>query len=242
MDNRLSKGGSLSLSLRARLRLYCRFAAVVLFCATTLPAGVVQVFSSAALDASDFIGWGQLGPFVPQPFIPALPSNPEPVISDNGLALLASAPLDLYEDRQAFSTAYCNCWNGNFAPGDYLIGSGSSGGPTSLTLTFSAPIYGIGTQMGFDGYGPFTGMMQLFGPLGDSLGSYTVAGNSADTVDNSAVFIGALSSDPIGSVTFSTSYSFAINQVDLVTSPEPGSLLLCLAGIALLGRKFARAL
>jgi hypothetical protein len=202
-----------------------------------LPADTIQVYSRAALGGNDLIDWGQLGPFVPQPSIPDLPNDPESVFSSGGISVSAYSPDGIALDQQAFSTVYCNCANGNFAPGDYLLEAGTDA-PSfpSLTLTFSDPVYGVGTQMDLDQYGPFTGTMQLFDPQGDSLGSYTVLGNTADTADNSAVFIGALSSDPIGSVTFSSSYALLINDVDLVTTPEPGSIFLVLTGVVALGR------
>jgi hypothetical protein len=226
-----------------------RFAALALLCASALPAETVQVFSRAALGGNDFIDWGQLGPFVPQPVIPPLPNNPVSVASNNGMPVSASAPSTgfLFLDQQAPSTATCQCWNGNFAPNDYLFGANTAA-PELLTLTFSAPVYGIGTQMGVDAPpGPFIEMMQLFDPLGNSLGSFLMAGNEADTADNSAAFIGALSTTPIGSVTFSTSdsasASFAINDVDLLTSaPEPSTLTFLgvgLTGLVALRRRKA---
>ncbi len=178
-----------------------------------------------ALDGNDSIDWGQLGPYIPNV---NLPSNPEPVVSNGGLSVSADGYLDLGLGQQNTSTSPCSCWDGNFAPNDYLLIAGGAGA-SSLTLTFSTPVYGVGTQVGSDGpFGAFTGTMQLFDPLGNSLGSFGFTGDEENTADDSAIFVGALSSGPIGSVTISADYAFAVNSVDLVT-PEPGSLFLMLA-------------
>jgi hypothetical protein len=67
-----------------------------------------------------------------------------------------------------------------------------------------------------------------------------VSGNSTETQDNSAIFLGVLSDTfDIAWLTFSISDSalpdFAVNQLDLVAVPFPGVGPLFLAGLVLLG-------
>jgi hypothetical protein len=96
--------------------------------------GATQVTSRAALGANDHIDWGQLGTFVPGG--QNLLNDPDSVKSNGGMSVVASGTLDLFLDQQAPSTAICACWNGNFAPGDYLLGSGGTG---ALTLNSNFP-------------------------------------------------------------------------------------------------------
>ena len=192
----------------------------------TLPTGVMQVTTRAALAAADFVDWGQLGPFVPAGSFPPLPS-PLTTKSNTGNAVTLSGTFAL--EQQAPSTAYCNCWNGNFAPGDYLITNDTTapGVGEPLTITFAAPVFGFGTQMGVDIVTPppgvpFTGQAFLYDANGSQIAEITVSGAMDSSGDNSAVFIGARSTTPIKSVTFVTSPNptFAINRVDLATSNE----------------------
>jgi hypothetical protein len=41
-------------------------------------------------------------------------------------------------------------WQGNFAPGDHLIGMGELTPSIPIDITFAHPVSGIGTQLGYD--------------------------------------------------------------------------------------------
>jgi hypothetical protein len=124
-----------------------------------------------------------------------------------------------------------NGWNGNFNPGDSLLWTNNQG---PLTFMFSHSLWGIGAniQPNFDGmYMPM---------LCDNNGMCVMEmGNSNSNGDGSAVFLGL--NDPMGftSVTFSlmpmmcgnACNDFAINQMDIQTTPEPGTMMLLGSGL-----------
>ena len=65
-----------------------------------------------------------------------------------------------------------------------------------LTLTFASPVYGAGFQVEPAYYGNFTVQLSVYGVSNNLLGSDSFSGVSQNTGDGSAIFIGALDTDP----------------------------------------------
>ena len=118
-----------------------------------------------------------------------------------------------------------------------------------LELDFATPVAGVGAQLqgllSGNGYGAFTGQMDVFDASNNLLGSFTLPGNSNGNADGSAIFLGVTSSAAdIAKVIFSAPgvASLGVNQVSLLTAvvPEPATLGLLaagLAGLAAVGRR-----
>jgi hypothetical protein len=219
-------------------------ALVVAGAATRSEASLTEVTSRADLGGNALIDWGQLGPAGTQI------SNPVTVTSTppgyGSVVMQVSGHGERLDE-----TAFTGPWYGNFAVGDHLYYTQDGGG---LTLTFSTPVEGIGTQLMSNYYGAFTASITVYDTHGNLLGSFQENGTANGNYDNSAIFLGVLStSADIGSVYFSllnaplgTTPDFAINQVSLTTAgmtavPEPSSIqaVLCfgLAGIGYFVRK-----
>ena len=144
----------------------------------------------------------------------------------------------IYADRQGPDAP----WHGNFAPGDFLVYNGPQFGSVAapLRLPFAQPVAGVGAQIGLNAFDQaFVAELKLFDAAGSLIGDFIVQGFAAATGDNSAVFLGARnSSATIQRAEFSVlgSNDFALNQLSLVATPEPGTMLLfATGGLALLG-------
>jgi len=194
-------------------------------------ANLTLITSRAGLGANDFIDWGQLG--VSKTTV----SNPFTLVSNDGLTVTGRLPSGRLERRDQGPD-----WAGNFAPGDEALWTKMAPGP--LTLEFSTSTVGVGAQIMRNVYGAFHAIIEAFDSHGTRLCSYTVDGLSNDKADNSAIFIGVLSSTAnISRVTFNATSlngmgdpDFAINQVDLVAVPAPGAMLLAAIGLAIVGK------
>jgi len=132
-------------------------------------------------------------------------------------------------------------WTGNFAPGDRLLWANNFTSTTNnpITLRFGATgVFGGGAQIQAEFFGDFVARVTAFDAGGNMLATFTEAGHSNRTADNSAIFIGVLSRDPdIQSIVLSldsadadTIGDFAINRFD-ITIPEPGTLALLAFGV-----------
>jgi PEP-CTERM motif len=192
--------------------------------------GLTLITSRGAIGATDSIDWGSLS-------LPTLTpiSNPFTISSSGGVAVTVSeqTPGSFYSDYQG------NVWSGNFAPGAALLYTGnqfgSTGGPVVLDFG-SNLIAGGGVQIMPNGYGTFTAQIEAFDSTGASLGTFTEVGNANTNADNSAIFIGVLStSKDIREISFDVIsgpvvHDFAINTVSFTTNvagiPEPSSLTL----------------
>lgn len=132
-------------------------------------------------------------------------------------------------------------WAGNFTPGDRLIGTSQTANQTT-TIRFASYMRAVGANIQQDFYGAFVGTIEAFNGLGQSLGSFSVNGNSDGAADGSAIFLGVMSNNnDIARVTFNASGNgqTAINEVALNNCvPEPGTIAaLGLGAIVLLRRK-----
>src|SRR5262249_56044605 len=111
-------------------------------------------------------------------------------------------------------------WGGNFAPGDLLYWTAGGGGSGPVTLDFGTQkLSAIGAQIQADYFGAFTAQLTAFDSNGVNLGSFTENGNSTSSADNSAIFIGLMStSGDISKVVFAVTAAtnnpgdFALNH------------------------------
>jgi hypothetical protein len=141
-------------------------------------------------------------------------------------------------------------YKGNFAIGDALVSQPFSSDEMTVGFTTN-PVFAVGTQIQPLNYtGPFTGVISVL--TNDGMDAeFSVSGNSTTAEDNSAPFLGVVSTtdDIIGFRVFaeiSSAFSgdVAINQLDVRAAPEPGSALLLatsalllIAGTSLRGRR-----
>ncbi|MGA3079558.1 MAG: hypothetical protein ABSG56_38520 [Bryobacteraceae bacterium] len=178
---------------------------------------LVLVKSRPALDGDDVINWAQLGPSL------TIVNTPATVTSNGGLSATVSnlSASSLITARQG------NPWEGNFAPNAPIIVTGQYMPSGSISITFAAPVYAVGAQMGYNWQSPvatpFTEVITAYDAEGNLLGTFTVQGEMDNLANNSAVFIGIRDSVPeISTVVFSTTSTFggypgsiAINNVAL---------------------------
>jgi hypothetical protein len=201
-----------------------------LFCSLA-QADTIETFASrASFGGNDFINWGQLGAGDIVPL-----GTPVDVTSSNGLGATVTA------GGQSMDLCRSSCL-ANFAVGDNVLYSG--GGPSPVTIAFSSPVVGVGSQIEQNFETAYTGIITAYGSSNNVLGSLSLGGapNLSTLGDNSAIFIGLLdlSGANIDYVTFADSgdpsAGFLMNGVSLQTSPvpEPSSLLLLGAGAILL--------
>jgi PEP-CTERM motif-containing protein len=194
----------------------------------------IQVASRAALGGNDFVDWSALGPqgtAVADPVAVASNGATRTVTANN-----PNGPLQRIDEFPAGG------WNGSFASGDALLWTFGSAGP--IELTFSSPVFGAGAQINWDFQNiPFTAQLRVFDTSNNLLGTFTAAGITATTHDNSAVFLGV--SDTVAEIA-RLEYSlvgvsdFAINRLAFNTIgpaappssevPEPASIVLFVSG------------
>jgi hypothetical protein len=197
------------------------------------------ITNRAAVGATDSVDWGVLGPpftVVPNPFM---------ITSASGRPLTVSQMTGPFERRdQGFPAGG---WNGNFAPGDHLLWTrGALGSSGPITVNFGpVGIYAGGAQIQpdfADGNGNFMARITALDANGNVLDDaiFMEAGVSTNAADNSAIFIGIGTTDtPINQLRFklfmapSPVGDFAINRLDFLPVPEPGSL--GLLGVGALG-------
>jgi hypothetical protein len=205
-------------------------AAMALAAASASSAGVVGVTSSSQLGANDTIDWGQLGP------VGTFVSSPATVTSTGGVAATVS------DGGKGFGRLnQGNSWMGNFSPGAKLLWNENGG---AVTIDFATPVRGAGAQIQADSQSPFTA--KIVGSDGGVLGSFSENGVSNGNADNSAVFIGILSSKAdITEIVFSLTVvannnvnDFAIGALALNNGagvPEPATWAMMLLGLGGIG-------
>jgi hypothetical protein len=133
---------------------------------------------------------------------------------------------------------------GNFAPGDALIFNNNDVTNT-ISLRFSTPVAGAGTQVQSNAFVDFIMTLGVFYSGNNLLGSFSEAGVSAFTADNSAIFLGVRNDTAnIDHLTYTLSgpggLGIFMNQFDLVSGPlnpipEPSTILLLATSLTGLG-------
>jgi hypothetical protein len=191
------------------------------------------ITSRAALAGTDSVNWGNFGP------AGTLVANPSTILSNGGLSINVSKAVSgsfRIDEQLPAVVGASNSWNGNFAPGDLLLYTNNFGVDqvNPVTLDFGATAVAAGgAQIQTDSHGKFTAKVEAFDAGGNSLASFTENGDSTNTRDNSAIFIGISStSATIHRISLSITKAgnsglglkpgigdFAINKFDFRTSP-----------------------
>lgn len=182
---------------------------------TKIPT-IKLVTNRSALRAIDRVDWGKCGKEFD--FI----SSPLSVHSSNGIQLKVSS-------RGTFLRLDAGSGlKGKFKSGDKLLFLEFA--DSAITIDFSTPIFGIGTQIQRAFFGAFTGVIEAFDATGESLGSFKVRGNDNHADDDIAPFIGVIS--PVANISRITlyvpengGYGFTINELNLVTKLEKPILI-----------------
>lgn len=211
---------------------------LLLFTAATVQAVPIQVLTRADLGGNDVIDWlalGASGAMVP---------NPSSVTSKI-LGLVATVSQPGVGPLQRKDQGASPDWVGNFADGAHLLWNVD--GSDSISLSFSAPVFGAGAQVQPTFTGPFNAILRAFDVDDILVASYAGVGLASMTGDDSALFLGLLDSVPsIKRITFSVTTNepgsgLAVNHVDvLAPTPEPATLVLAaisLGGALIAGRR-----
>jgi hypothetical protein len=234
----------------------------LIFAGAGVAGTITQVNSRAALNATDYIPWSVLGAeqknfpasFVEQTHI--LDINV--TISD---ANLASGTAHVFEHLIMVPNG--TTWAGNLSeypnvlflgppntsPSDASGGLGPANGATDpITFSFASNMKAVGFQIQTNTYGAFAATMTAYSGLngtGTPWGTVTVNGTS-DSGATKGVFLGLKSNawdiaSVVVTATTNDGAGFGVNRLELVTVPEPSTLVAMAAGLALLaGRKWRR--
>lgn len=222
---------------------------LALFASLSLAASagtISSVATRAALGGNDVAQWGSLV----DDFTSV--TSPHTVTSTGGV--------DVSAELSGGFTIFVEggmAWTGDFTKDDVLLTTMDANlnylnGP--ITIRFSAPVRGLGFNIEHIVSGNFTASADFYG-AGDTLfGSTSVSGTTnppISTVPGSAPFLGAISSAldivrvDVSITTLDGLQSFAINHVDLLTTPGtsgevPEPATLGLVSAALLAGFYAR--
>ena len=173
-------------------------AAAILSVPQPAAASFVQYNSRAAFDAlGSYIGvdWGVFGPAGT-----TISTPDDRTVSGLTIGVASSQGVLARVDEG-------NGYVGDFAPGDHLLTDDGSESD-SFIVSFGTPVRGFGTQV--DAHyitGAYTGEIQVFGAADQLLYTADFAGTRTGAEDNSAPFVGVLSSLP--DISF---VAFLINQ------------------------------
>ena len=136
------------------------------------------------------MNWGNFGP------AGTLVANPSTILSNSGFSVNVSKAVSgsfKIDEQLPASVGASSSWTGNFAPGDLLFYTNNLGTDqmNPITLDFGATAVAAGgAQIQANAHGKFTAKIEAFDAGGTSLASFTENGNSTNTEDNSAIFIG----------------------------------------------------
>lgn len=212
--------------------------AVAAFALSAPAFAISAVTTPGGLGPTDFIDWGRLA---------GGGATPISVTSNlGGSATLTSAGGSLSRNTQGSG------WGGNFANGDELLWTGGIG--PDITITFAAPVAGVGTQWQANYFGAFGANLKAYDALDNLLGTVTADGFSTTMGDGSAIFLGVLSgSVNISKLVLALDYAtsapqdFAINRLLLTGTsggggvvPEPATWAMLIAGFGLVGAALRR--
>lgn len=171
-----------------------------------IPA-IKLVTNSSQLRANDIVDWETIGKefdFISSPLL---------VHSSNGVKLKLSSCGTFLRLNEGSGI------KGNFPSGDKLLFLEFA--DSAITIDFSTPVFGVGTQIQRAFFGAFTGVLEAFDSSGKSLGKFSVYANkNAD--DDLAPFVGVLSQTAnISRITLyvpeNAGYGFTINGLHIVT-------------------------
>lgn len=221
-------------------------AAVAVLSLWASPARASVIGISSALAIADFghIDWATYGgefDAVTNGTTKAVPGLP-----GVNLTISELAGFDFLRVTQGVS------WNGNFGDGDPLLYT-TGGGP--IDFVFNSPISAFGDQIQSVVFGAFTARIEAFSAANTSLGFFLQNGNSNDAGDDSAIFIGLVSTardisrirlsltaaplDPFTSAP--TLGDFAVGNPTVAAMPEPATLVFVGTGLlAMLRRRNRR--
>lgn len=160
-------------------------ALVVVIVAGLLPlqAQALTFYSSrGSMPSNDFVDWSAFGAQYD-----SVPNGSTTPSVNFAVPVSVSAPSNSITLRVQSSN-----FNGNFAAGDYLLWTVFNN--EYLDVAFGSPVYAAGAQIQQSYYGDFTGTVEAFDALYNSLGSFNWPGNSNDDNDNSAIFLGVYDS------------------------------------------------
>ena len=206
-------------------------------CATAAHASPIQVFDRAALAPNDAVDWSQLADSTVYP-------SPLSVTSALGRGVLADDGVGFTGLTEGVS------WVGVFNVGDALLFTSvdqtDTGSAETLLLSFAQPVYGVGTQVEANFYGPYAAGLQLYsGSV--VVASFVMHGSSTTAEDGSAPYLGALGDAPTITAARYTILTpsascplldqdcgFAINRLDLRVNvvPEPPTAAMLAAALA----------
>lgn len=173
------------------------------------------VTNRSELRATDRVNWGNVGKefdFISSQLL---------VHSHNGIKVKVSS-------RGTFLRLDAgSAIKGKFKTGDKLLFLEFA--DSAITIDFPTPVFGVGTQIQRAFFGAFTAVIEAFDSNGKSLGKFKVRGNSKNSEDESAPFIGVLSrSANISRITLyvpeNGGYGFTINGLNLVTRLDKPTL------------------
>lgn len=168
------------------------------------------------LASNDFVDWRTVGSVF------STVTNPFFVMSSKGIGLTVSKFFGEFSTAEQTS-ASDGPFSANFATGDALI---STTGETygAVTIAFSSPVFGVGTQVESFGNGVFDAKIEALDSFGKSLGSFSVKGlaNYGGVGDNTAPFVGVYNhSANITSIRITGArrdrVGFAFNRLDIVS-------------------------
>jgi hypothetical protein len=207
----------------------------------------ISVLSQFTEDTSvpnptDTFDWSTLG----TPYTDV--STPVSVTSNGGLS---ATVLNDGDTLLRYNQSTVEPWFGNFAPGAPVLWN--QGDQNNITIDFSSPVTGAGAQIMADYYGSFTAQIDIYGAANSLLATFTETGDSNDDNDDSAIYLGAHSTNgaaDIYAISFSTPLTssdgndFAIGNL-LIGVPEPAPTYAAWAGVlacclAVLHRSFRR--